>query len=219
MEKEEDGEGLKEAVLVSLQTLRHRLTQELSQTSISHQLQVPVFRSNRTQGKEEATENCCLGESSVGIKRKVDGEDCKMSGTKVKHRAGDADLAVGSQRKQEKYNTDVDNMLLVCKVHQTASTRAEPDPDPELPAYDTTVQRDILLPKGVNIKLVGGWVSHTLSKLLKHVAYSWSSSLSSTTGDNDILNSASEDEVILSSALLDYTWQKLNTGEPPKVCC
>ncbi|XP_042883072.1 bifunctional peptidase and arginyl-hydroxylase JMJD5-like isoform X2 [Penaeus japonicus] len=53
-----------------------------------------------------------------------------------------------------------------------------------------------MLPTGVEEEVVAGWVGQTLSRLLGFVA----------------LPSPPRDAVVSANALLDYTWQKLNTG-------
>ncbi|KAG7157364.1 bifunctional peptidase and arginyl-hydroxylase JMJD5-like isoform X2 [Homarus americanus] len=68
-------------------------------------------------------------------------------------------------------------------------------------------QRSVL-PTGIEEGVVGGWVSHTLATLLQVMA---SSSTSSSAPLSDT-SSFSDEDIVLASALLDYTWQKLNTG-------
>lgn len=63
-----------------------------------------------------------------------------------------------------------------------------------------------VLPKGVKAEIAGSWVSGTLSVLLKEVGKET---------PRDALQNKSEQLVVAASALLDHTWQQLNTG----ACC
>ncbi|XP_071517895.1 bifunctional peptidase and arginyl-hydroxylase JMJD5 isoform X1 [Panulirus ornatus] len=65
------------------------------------------------------------------------------------------------------------------------------------------------LPPEVEANVAGSWVNHTLATLLQVVAPS-SLSLPSVPFTHHL--PPTSNDVILASALLDYTWQKLNTG-------
>lgn len=69
------------------------------------------------------------------------------------------------------------------------------------------VMEKVVLPYGVKEEVGGTWVTQTLSTLL-HVAAS--SSATSTLPSSS--SSLPTNYDVLASALLDYTWQKLNTG-------
>ncbi|MPC87450.1 hypothetical protein E2C01_082312 [Portunus trituberculatus] len=61
-----------------------------------------------------------------------------------------------------------------------------------------------MLPEGVEADVTGSWVSHTLASLLQEVARE---------SPYDALDTPNEHSVVVVSALLDHTWQRLNTGE------
>lgn len=65
------------------------------------------------------------------------------------------------------------------------------------------------MPTGVEARVAGGWVSHTLATLLQVVA---PSSLLPLSVSPTHVSPPTNNDVILANALLDYTWQKLNTG-------
>ncbi|XP_045137895.1 bifunctional peptidase and arginyl-hydroxylase JMJD5-like isoform X1 [Portunus trituberculatus] len=60
-----------------------------------------------------------------------------------------------------------------------------------------------MLPEGVEADVTGSWVSHTLACLLQEVARE---------SPYDALDTPNEHSVVVVSALLDHTWQRLNTG-------
>ena len=60
-----------------------------------------------------------------------------------------------------------------------------------------------MLPEGVEAEVMGSWVSHTLASLLQEIVRE---SL------QDAPQPPNEQSVVVVSALLDHTWQRLNTG-------